>query len=64
MIGATSSLAAIISLIDGAFALMAIPTMISTVILAPKVKAVSDAYFKKREWERERTVEQERSVVE
>ena len=64
VIGATSSLTAIISLIDSAFALMAIPTMISTVILAPKVKAVSDAYFKKREWEHQQPARQEEGVVE
>jgi AGCS family alanine or glycine:cation symporter len=35
--GATTSLAMMINLIDGFFALMAFPTMISTLILAPKV---------------------------
>lgn len=43
--GAVSSLAAIISLIDSAFALMAIPTVISALLLAPKVKSAADAYF-------------------
>ena len=37
MLGATTSLSMMINLIDTFFALMAIPTMISTVILAPKV---------------------------
>ena len=37
VLGATSDLKTMISLIDGAFALMAIPTMLATVILAPKV---------------------------
>ncbi|MEO0553099.1 MAG: alanine/glycine:cation symporter family protein [Bacteroidota bacterium] len=44
VIGATSSLAAIISLIDGAFALMAIPTVLSTVLLAPKVWEATKDY--------------------
>ena len=34
-----------ISIIDGAFAMMAIPTMISALILAPKVKVAATAYF-------------------
>ena len=34
-----------ISIIDGAFAMMAIPTMVSTLILAPKVKAAATVYF-------------------
>jgi len=37
ILGATTSLSAMINLIDGVFALMAIPTMLSTIILAPKV---------------------------
>lgn len=37
IMGATASLAMMINLIDGFFALMAFPTMISTLILAPKV---------------------------
>lgn len=45
--GAISSLTTIFSLIDGAFALMAIPTMISTIYLAPKVKKASIEYFNK-----------------
>ncbi|MBU2928443.1 alanine/glycine:cation symporter family protein [Winogradskyella psychrotolerans] len=36
-IGATTSLTMMINLIDGVFALMAIPTMVATLILAPKV---------------------------
>lgn len=44
--GALSSLEAIISLIDSAFALMAIPTMISAVLLSPKVMAVTRKYVK------------------
>lgn len=37
VIGATTSLSMMINLIDGVFALMAIPTMTATIILAPKV---------------------------
>ena len=37
MIGATTSASAMLNLIDTFFALMAVPTMIATVILAPKV---------------------------
>ncbi|MYF49310.1 MAG: alanine:cation symporter family protein, partial [Gammaproteobacteria bacterium] len=36
---------AAISIIDGAFAMMAIPTMVSALILAPKVKAAAQDYF-------------------
>ncbi|MGO3237697.1 MAG: alanine/glycine:cation symporter family protein [Psychroflexus halocasei] len=47
LIGATTSLSAMINLIDGFFALMAIPTMIATLILAPKVMVEARRYFKK-----------------
>ena len=43
--GATSTLAAVIGLIDGAYATMAFPTMISAVILAPKVLKAAKKYF-------------------
>lgn len=43
--GSVSSLQTIFSMIDGAFALMSIPTMISALILAPKVRAASIKYF-------------------
>lgn len=46
-IGATSTLAAVIGLIDGAYATMAFPTMISAVILAPKVLKAAKKYFAK-----------------
>ena len=39
--GAVASLDAVISLFDGVYATMAIPTMISTIILAPKVREVA-----------------------
>ena len=41
------SLDAMVGLIDGAFALMAIPTMTSTIILAPKVMLAARIYFAK-----------------
>jgi len=45
IVGAVSSLTAIISLIDGMYALMAIPTMTSAILLSPKVLKESKAYF-------------------
>ena len=45
--GAVVSMDAVISLFDGAYAIMAIPTMISTLILAPKVRAVARDYFRR-----------------
>lgn len=43
--GAVVSLEVVVSFIDGMYAVMAIPTMISTVYLAPKVKAATKDYF-------------------
>lgn len=47
LIGATTSLDIMLNLIDGVFALMAIPTMIATIIMAPRVIKASKNYFKK-----------------
>ncbi len=47
IVGAVSSLALVINLIDIMYALMAIPTMISTVLLAPKVTEQAKIYFAK-----------------
>jgi AGCS family alanine or glycine:cation symporter len=47
LLGATTSLSMMINLIDGVFALMAIPTMIATIILAPKVITELKAYLKR-----------------
>jgi AGCS family alanine or glycine:cation symporter len=44
MVGATTSLSMMINLIDTFFALMAIPTMIATLLLAPKVVAKLKEY--------------------
>jgi AGCS family alanine or glycine:cation symporter len=45
ILGAVSSLTLVINLIDIMYALMAIPTMISTVLLAPKVRELAKKYF-------------------
>ena len=42
------SLDAAVGLIDGCFALMAIPTTVSAILLAPKVKQAADLYFASR----------------
>ena len=47
ILGATTSLSAMINLIDGAFALMAIPTMTATLIMAPRVVKEINAYKKR-----------------
>lgn len=45
IIGAVSSMADVINVIDIAYALMAIPTMLSGLVLAPKVMAEAKGYF-------------------
>ena len=45
ILGATTTLDLMINLIDGVFALMAIPTMIATIILAPKALKEARRYF-------------------
>lgn len=52
LIGATTSLSMMINLIDGFFALMAIPTMTATLILAPKVIKEAKIYLNKIKNER------------
>jgi len=47
ILGATTSLSAMINLIDGAFALMAIPTMTATLIMAPRVVKEINTYKKR-----------------
>jgi AGCS family alanine or glycine:cation symporter len=47
--GSVASIGAVIDLIDGMFALMAIPTMTSTILLAPKVKEAAKDYFSRIE---------------
>ncbi|NQX77674.1 alanine/glycine:cation symporter family protein [Gilvibacter sp.] len=46
ILGATTSLSLMINLIDGVFALMAIPTMLATIIMAPRVLKEARRYFK------------------
>lgn len=47
LIGATTSLNMMINLIDGVFALMAIPTMTATLIMAPRVQKSAKNYFER-----------------
>ncbi|HEX7015392.1 MAG TPA: alanine:cation symporter family protein [Cyclobacteriaceae bacterium] len=49
IVGAVASLNSIISLMDAAFALMAVPTMVSGLLLAPRVKREARRYFGKGE---------------
>jgi AGCS family alanine or glycine:cation symporter len=45
IIGAVVSIDAVVNFIDGMFALMAIPTMTSALLLSPKVRAAAKDYF-------------------
>ncbi len=45
VIASVVTLRAAVSLIDGAYALMAIPTMVSALLLAPRVKEAAQRYF-------------------
>jgi AGCS family alanine or glycine:cation symporter len=45
--GSVATIDAVINFIDGMYALMAIPTMISAIYLSPKVKAATIDYFKR-----------------
>lgn len=47
--GSVASIDAVVSLLDGMFAMMAIPTMVGTLILAPKVMQVTRDYFKRKD---------------
>jgi AGCS family alanine or glycine:cation symporter len=47
LVGATTSLSMMINLIDTFFAMMAIPTMTATVLLAPKVIKEAKSYFER-----------------
>ncbi len=48
-LGSVASLKAVIGFVDGMYALMAIPTMISSLLLAPKVMSAAREYFKQFE---------------
>jgi AGCS family alanine or glycine:cation symporter len=45
ILGAVATIDSVINLIDGMFALMAIPTVFTALMLAPKVKAAAKDYF-------------------
>jgi AGCS family alanine or glycine:cation symporter len=45
--GAVASIDAVVALITGMYALMAIPTMISTILLAPRVMTAANDYFRR-----------------
>ena len=47
VLGSVSSLRFVISLIDLSYGIMAFPTLISALILAPKIDVLSKKYFKK-----------------
>lgn len=47
LFGAVATITAVISLIDGMFAMMAIPTMVSALLLSPKVMAAAKDYFRR-----------------
>jgi AGCS family alanine or glycine:cation symporter len=47
VVGAVTSLSVVMSFVDGMYAIMAFPTMISTLYLAPKVKSATKDYFKR-----------------
>lgn len=47
--GAIGTLAAVIDLIDGMYALMAVPTMTAAILLAPKVREAARDYFSRLE---------------
>lgn len=49
LLGATASISAIINLIDGMYAVMAIPTMTVALLLSPKVMAAAKDYFSRME---------------
>ncbi|MDF1820064.1 MAG: amino acid carrier protein [Alcanivoracaceae bacterium] len=48
VVGSVSSLTLVISLIDAMYALMAVPTMVSTLLLAPRVRRAAREYFRLR----------------
>ena len=48
LVGAVVTLDAVLGLIDGMYAVMAIPTMIASLLLAPSVKRAARDYFRRR----------------
>ena len=47
-LGSITTIDMVVNLIDGMFAMMAIPTMIGTIMLAPKVVKASKEYFRRK----------------
>ncbi|WP_196895259.1 alanine/glycine:cation symporter family protein [Aureivirga marina] len=47
IVASAVTLDVIVNIVDSFFAMMAIPTVISTILLAPKVRKAADIYFKK-----------------
>lgn len=50
--GAVTSLSVVMSFVDGMYAVMAFPTMISTIYLAPKVREAAKDYFERMKLEK------------
>jgi alanine or glycine:cation symporter, AGCS family len=48
-LGSITTIDMVVNLIDGMFAMMAIPTMIGTILLAPKVIEATKDYFKRKD---------------
>lgn len=48
-LGSITTIGMVVNLIDGMFAMMAIPTMIGTILLAPRVVDASRDYFRRKE---------------
>ncbi|MFT5161677.1 MAG: AGCS family alanine or glycine:cation symporter [Alteromonadaceae bacterium] len=61
IVGAVTSLDAVISIIDGMYAMMAIPTMVSALLLSPKVMALAREYFANYANEKVKAAEQSKS---
>jgi alanine or glycine:cation symporter, AGCS family len=55
LLGSVASITAVISLIDGMYAMMAIPTMTATLILSPRVYRAGKDYFRRMEEEKRQT---------
>ncbi len=52
LLGSVASITAVISLIDGMYAMMAIPTMTATLLLSPRVYRATKDYFRRMDEER------------
>ncbi len=48
-LGSVTTIGMVVNLVDGMFAMMAIPTMIGTILLAPRVVEASRDYFRRKE---------------